>query len=72
MNIQVECHSDHPGEETPCWFRLGSRKIEVKTILDRWAGEDHEYFKILAEGAIYILRHDTINRNWELTFFSAS
>jgi hypothetical protein len=72
MKIQVECHSDRPGEETPFRFRLGSRSIEVTTILDRWMGEDHEYFKILAEGDIYILRHDTINRSWKLTFFSES
>ncbi len=51
------------GKRNPRRFRLGSRSIEVKTILDRWTGEDHEYFKILAEDGIYILRHDTTKRD---------
>ncbi len=72
MKIQVECHFNSTGKETPRRFRLGSRSIEVKTILDRWTGEDHEYFKILAEDGIYILRHDTTKRDWKLTFFSES
>ena len=71
ISVRVECYCGYRGEETPRRFRLGERKIEVKEILDRWLSPDHRYFKILGDdGAEYILRHDAIAGDWELTLFS--
>ncbi|MBW1898946.1 MAG: hypothetical protein JRI61_07800 [Deltaproteobacteria bacterium] len=70
MNLKVECYSGYRGEETPRSIRFGSRKIEVKRILDRWLSPDHRYFKIIDEdNSLYIIRHDVISQNWELSFF---
>jgi hypothetical protein len=36
--------------------------------LDCWLGADHRYCKMLgADGATYLLRHDTARGRWELT-----
>jgi hypothetical protein len=49
---------------------MGTRKIEVRKILDRWLAPDHRYFKIFGDdNAIYIIRHDQVKWQWELTFF---
>jgi len=70
MQIQVECYAGYRGEETPRRFRLGTKKIEVQQILDRWIAPDHRYFKVLGDdNAVYILRHDAESWDWDLTFF---
>lgn len=72
MDIRVECHAGHRGEEEPRAFHLGPRRIEVMTIVDRWPDPRHRYFKVQADdGATYILRHDEPTGRWELTRFSA-
>lgn len=73
MQIQVECYAGYRGEETPRRFRLGTKKIEVQEILDRWMAPDHRYFKVLGDdNAVYILRHDAESWSWDLTFFKQS
>jgi len=68
--VAVECHAGHRGEETPRRFRLGERAVEIAEVIDRWLAPDHRYFKVRdAEGDIYILRHDVIGHQWELTMF---
>jgi len=47
---------------------MGTNKIEVRKILDRWLAPDHRYFKVLGDdNAIYIIRHDQGKWQWELT-----
>ena len=70
MRIQVECYAGHRGEETPRWLEIGDRRLEVIAILDRWLAPEHRYFKCeTAEGAQWIIRHDTLADQWELTHF---
>jgi hypothetical protein len=70
MRIRVECYAGYRGEETPRRFWLGAKKIEVQDVLDRWMAPDHRYFKVLGhDKAVYILRHDAISWDWELTFY---
>lgn len=69
-DIRVECYSGYRGEETPRRFWLGSRCVEVCSVVDQWLAPDHRYFKVLADdGGTYILRYDTFACNWEMTFF---
>ena len=71
MQIKVECYSGYRGEETPRNIWFGSRRVEVKAILDRWLATDHRYFKILGDdNAVYIIRHDITAWNWELTTYT--
>ena len=70
MELQVECYAGYRGEQTPRSICFGTKRIEVKTILDQWLSPDHRYFKIMDEdGSLYIIRHDVISQKWELTFF---
>ena len=42
-------------------------------ILDRWFGEDHDYFKVRADdGGVYVLRYNRCEDGWELTQYRAS
>jgi hypothetical protein len=70
MRIRVECYAGYRGEETPRRFLLGAKKIEVQDVLDRWMAPDNRYFKVLGhDKAVYILRHDAISWDWDLTFY---
>ena len=70
MRIQVECYAGYRGEETPRQVRIGDGRWEVIEILDRWLAPQHRYFKCkTADGAQWIIRHDTLAEQWELTHF---
>jgi hypothetical protein len=70
MRIQVECYAGYRGEETPRQVRIGDGQWEVIEILDRWIAPQHRYFKCkTADGAQWIIRHDTLADRWELTHF---
>jgi len=69
MDIKVECYAGYREEETPRRFWLGTRKVEIEDILDRWIAPDHRYFKVLGDDdARYILRYDTASWNWQLSY----
>jgi hypothetical protein len=71
MKIRVLCYEGYAAGETPRFFFLGDRRLEVVEILDRWRGEDHEYFKLAAsDGDRYILRRDREREEWEITLFT--
>jgi hypothetical protein len=71
MILEVEATRNHDGESTPTAFKLGSRRLAVSDIVDRWLANDHSYFKVIADdGAVYILRHNKLVQSWEMTLFS--
>ena len=70
--IRVEAGADGRGEPTPRRFYLGTRRIEVAEVLDRWLGSDRSYYKLRAvDGDVYILLHERGMDRWELTLFSS-
>lgn len=70
MRIQVECYAGYRGEETPRRVRIGEGCLEVIEILDRWLAPQHRYFKFKTDdGCQWIIRHDTLTDQWELTHF---
>jgi hypothetical protein len=73
MRIRVDCYAGYRGEETPRRLTMGTRRIEVKAIEDRWLAPDHRYFRLLGDdGGRYIIRHDPILGTWQLTWFRDS
>jgi hypothetical protein len=72
MKIKVECYSGYKANERPLRFYIGNRVLEVKDLLDRWYGEEADYFKLVADdGNKYILKYDREGDSWELTMYSA-
>lgn len=70
MTIDVECYAGYRGDQEPRAFTIGDRRLEVVTVLDRWAGPDHRYFKVAAgDGDVYVLRHDERSDQWTLGAF---
>lgn len=70
LAIHVECYAGYRGEQEPQRLMLGERSVEVVEILDRWLAPEHRYFKVRgSDGATYVLRHDVISCEWELTMF---
>lgn len=72
-DMKVECYAGYRGEETPRRFYLGSRRIEVVEVLDRWLGPEHRYFKLRGDDDdIYILCYSAGEDSWEMTLFDRS
>lgn len=72
INLEVECYAGYRGDESPRCFLLGKRTIQVIDELDRWLDPKYRYFKVLGDdGGIYILRHDAISNQWEMTLFDS-
>lgn len=70
LAIRVECYAGHRDQEEPRRFYFGTTAVDVLEILDRWLGPDHRYFKVRgSDGDTYILRHDVVTDQWELTMF---
>ncbi|WP_319525346.1 hypothetical protein [uncultured Desulfosarcina sp.] len=72
MQIRVDCYAGYRGEETPRSLTMGTCRIGVVTVQDRWLSPAHRYFKLIGDDdALYIIRHDTRRDVWELTFYAA-
>jgi len=55
--IEVSAYSGYKANERPHYFVKDRKKFQVTEILNRWVGQDHSYFKILADdGQVYTLK----------------
>lgn len=74
MKISVRCNFDSRGKESPCVFHLGSRRLPVVEILDRWDDSGRRYFEVSVEdGRRFVLRQEPATHAWELAgVFAAS
>lgn len=67
MKIEVRSYSGYRAEERPVAFSIGDKELKIKEVIDRWYGEDYEYFKVKAEDeCTYILKYDAEIDEWEL------
>lgn len=72
MRIEVDAVPGAAAAREPRSFLLGSRRVGVIEIVDRWLSPAHSYFKVRTDdGALYILRHDLPSGQWEMTLFRA-
>ena len=68
FRVSVETYDGHKGAERPIAFTWKEHRIACERILDRWYGQDHEYFKVEGnDGRTYILRYGRSDDAWELT-----
>jgi len=57
--IRVWSYAGYKANERPLRLNLGDKELTVKEILDRWYGEKHDYFKVLADDVeTYLLKWD--------------
>ena len=71
MDLLVECHAGHRGEQEPRVLILGDRRIRVQRLLDAWLDPEHRYFKVQGEdGCSYLVRHDHETGAWELVLMA--
>ncbi len=72
FSIRVEHRSGYREEYTPQRFFIGDHAIEIEEIIDRWLAPELSYIKVrAAQNDIYILRHDELAHQWELTLFQS-
>jgi len=65
--IRVECYAGHKANERPAFLWIEGEKKVVENIIDRWAGEDHDYFKLVADDhKVYLIRYDRRADFWAL------
>lgn len=70
MIVSVECDRAFNGETTPRFFMIGDRRIDIAHVLDRWLGEEYDYYKIQDRGGdTFILRCDSDDRTWEIWMY---
>jgi hypothetical protein len=67
MKICVYGCPGRGGEAEPHVFYLGTRRLPVLAILDRWSDASHRYFEVQAgDGRCFLLRHAPQSDHWEL------
>jgi hypothetical protein len=67
MRICVHSNRGIRGEETPCAFYLGGRRIPVNAVLQRWQDATHHYYEITVDdGRRFVLSYEPGLRSWEL------
>jgi hypothetical protein len=70
VRIRVECDAER-GPAGPRRFVLGEQTIEVDDLLDRWYGNDADYFRVRGrDGHLYVLKHVREADRWELSSFT--
>lgn len=71
--LKVECRAQGTTGATgpePSRFGQPGAMRDVAAVIDRWPGEDHQYFRVRCEDdAVYILRHDLRADAWQIVFF---
>ena len=65
--LKVIAYSGYKANERPLRLIFGDKKLEIVRVIDRWVGEDHDYFKCLADdGQVYLLKWHRIHDEWQL------
>jgi hypothetical protein len=72
MKIKVICYHGYKANERPLKFYIGNKELEVRELLDRWYGEQDDYFKVLADdGNTYVLKYRREEDDWELALYTS-
>jgi hypothetical protein len=66
MELLVECTAGITGEPEPAVIWFGLRSVAVQSILDRWYGSHHRWWKVSTTDGQYVLQRDEITGEWTL------
>jgi len=65
--VEVISYAGYRGEEEPRTLVLAGEPHDVLGIDDRWYDPEARYFRVaVADGHVYLLRHDTFNNRWSI------
>ena len=65
--IRVDCiPSATDGSMQPAILWFGARRVEVRSVTDRWYGSDQLWWKVATDEGSYIVRLDQATGTWEL------
>ena len=65
--ISVTGYSGYKANERPLSFTLGDQRREVKNLIDRWFGQEYDYFKVLADDdRVYLIKWHRDQDAWFL------
>jgi len=71
LKVRVYCDAAQR-DMAPQRFFIGTRKVEVIDVIDRWLASDYGYFKVFTDdGGTYILKNDVLAGDWELTLYDS-
>ncbi len=72
MDLRVECRLE-AGERVPARFGRPGAMQDVGSVVDRWPGTDHSYFRVRTlQGVDYILRRDEARGKWQIHFMTST
>jgi hypothetical protein len=71
MDMRVECEPVPSGELEPAVVWFGNRRVPVLSVVDRWYGTDHRWWKVDTEDGLYVLRRDDGTGEWDLAAVTA-
>jgi hypothetical protein len=66
MEIRVEYEAGLAGEPEPAVVWFGSRRLEVRAIIDRWYGTDCRWWKLDTDDGLCVLRRHDDSGQWEV------
>ena len=67
IEIDVIAYSGYKANERPLYVIVAQQKLEVREVLDRWYGQVHDYFKVMADdGRPYLLKWHRVLDKWFL------
>jgi hypothetical protein len=67
LKIEVAAYSGYKANERPLYFVLDQKKRVVVNVMDRWYGEEHDHYKVLADdGKVYLIRWHRLQDLWFL------
>jgi hypothetical protein len=67
VKIDVMAYSGYKANERPLYFVLDEKKRVVVNVMDRWYGEEHDYYEVLADdGKVYLIGWHRLQDSWSL------
>jgi hypothetical protein len=64
----VQSYAAYGGEDEPQSFDVGSTRMDVWEIVERWSLASHRHFKVkLRNRSVCILRYDNATQQWEMS-----
>jgi hypothetical protein len=69
MRVRVETYSGYKADQRPVRFEMNGRTYEIEAVEDQWFSPGATWFRVLAGGGIYVLKHALPPGEWTIESF---